>query len=141
MPQPKDVCPKSFTKLYQEREKVPSLENASTTPMTRGITMEDSTPKRSRFCPFPLILLLIGGSQGYPLAPFFVAPMVNLMVFFTQYWIDCFPKSRFPSLKGKCCTMENPCDEGEGDCEDDFECNGNLVCGLNNCKQFRHNSE
>jgi len=38
--------------------------------------------------------------------------------------------------KGKCCTMENPCDEGEGDCENDFECNGNLVCGVNNCKQF-----
>ena len=29
---PKVVCPKSCTKLYQEREKVPSLENASTTP-------------------------------------------------------------------------------------------------------------
>ena len=31
---PKVVCPKSCTKLYQEREKVPSLENASTTPMS-----------------------------------------------------------------------------------------------------------
>ena len=30
---PKAVCPKSCTKLYQEREKVPSLENASTMPM------------------------------------------------------------------------------------------------------------
>ena len=27
------VCPKCCTNLYQEREKVPSLENASTTPM------------------------------------------------------------------------------------------------------------
>ena len=39
---PKVVCPKSVNKLYQEREKVPSLENASTTPMTRptdGIMM------------------------------------------------------------------------------------------------------
>ena len=29
----------------------------------------------------------------------------------------------------------------QDDCEDDFECNGNLVCGVNNCKQFRHSSE
>ena len=37
---------------------------------------------------------------------------------------------------GKCCTMDQPCEEGEGDCEDDFECRGDLVCGNNNCKQF-----
>ena len=30
---PKADCPNSCTKLYQEQEKVPSLENASTTPM------------------------------------------------------------------------------------------------------------
>ena len=30
---PKAVCPKCCTNLYQEREKVPSPENASTTPM------------------------------------------------------------------------------------------------------------
>ena len=30
---PKVVCPKSCTKHYKEREKVPSLENALTTPM------------------------------------------------------------------------------------------------------------
>ena len=33
---PKVVCTKSCSKLYQEREKVPSLENASTTPMSIG---------------------------------------------------------------------------------------------------------
>ena len=37
---------------------------------------------------------------------------------------------------GKCCTMDQPCDEGEGDCKDDFECSGDLVCGNNNCQQF-----
>ena len=36
---PKAVCPKSCTKLYQEPEKVPSLENASTTPMVKFMTM------------------------------------------------------------------------------------------------------
>ena len=39
---PMAVCPKFITNLHQEREKVPSLENASITPMTRptdGIMM------------------------------------------------------------------------------------------------------
>jgi len=35
-----------------------------------------------------------------------------------------------------CCTRENPCDEGEGDCDWDIGCKGNLVCGHNNCKKF-----
>ena len=36
----------------------------------------------------------------------------------------------------KCCSPEFPCNEGEGDCEDDEECSEDLVCGVNNCKQF-----
>ena len=45
----------------------------------------------------------------------------------------------------RCCTPENPCDEGEGDCDgpgdggqhDGHEgCKGDLVCGSNNCLQF-----
>jgi len=47
----------------------------------------------------------------------------------------------------RCCTPDNPCDEGEGDCDGpidgglndgDLGCKGNLVCGSNNCKQFGH---
>merc|ERR1712227_117886 len=47
----------------------------------------------------------------------------------------------------RCCTPENPCDEGEGDCDgpgdggqhDGHEgCKGDLVCGSNNCKKFGH---
>jgi len=38
--------------------------------------------------------------------------------------------------KGRCCTAGSPCIEGEGDCEVDNECSGNLVCGNNNCKAF-----
>ena len=37
---------------------------------------------------------------------------------------------------GKCCKPENPCDEGEGDCDGDDQCGAGLVCGNNNCKQF-----
>ena len=32
--------------------------------------------------------------------------------------------------------MTNPCDQGEGDCDDNAECGPGLVCGENNCKQF-----
>merc|ERR1719187_3041669 len=32
-----------------------------------------------------------------------------------------------------CCTPGNLCGEGEGDCDDDSDCFGPLVCGSNNC--------
>ena len=35
-----------------------------------------------------------------------------------------------------CCTSSNPCSIGEGDCDKNSHCAGNLVCGKNNCKQF-----
>eukprot|EP00092_Neocalanus_flemingeri_P030174 GFUD01032752.1.p1 GENE.GFUD01032752.1~~GFUD01032752.1.p1 ORF type:complete len:359 (+),score=66.98 GFUD01032752.1:137-1213(+) len=38
--------------------------------------------------------------------------------------------------KERCCTKENPCVEGEGDCENDTECGPGLGCGTNNCKRF-----
>ena len=45
----------------------------------------------------------------------------------------------------RCCTPENPCDEGEGDCDGPGDggghdghtgCKGDLICGSNNCKKF-----
>merc|ERR1719336_393135 len=45
----------------------------------------------------------------------------------------------------RCCTPDNPCDEGEGDCDGPGDgglndghagCKGNLVCGSNNCLKF-----
>ena len=47
----------------------------------------------------------------------------------------------------RCCTPEQPCGEGEGDCDGPGDggqhdghagCQGDLVCGSNNCKQFGH---
>ena len=32
-----------------------------------------------------------------------------------------------------CCTALHPCELGGGDCDNDGECAGNLVCGSNNC--------
>ena len=33
----------------------------------------------------------------------------------------------------ECCSVFNPCGEGAGDCDEDDECAGDLVCGKNNC--------
>ena len=32
-----------------------------------------------------------------------------------------------------CCTEGNPCQEGDGDCDTDKQCIGELRCGQNNC--------
>ena len=32
-----------------------------------------------------------------------------------------------------CCTSSNQCDIGEGDCDQDLDCIGNLFCGKDNC--------
>ena len=32
-----------------------------------------------------------------------------------------------------CCSPLNPCVDGEGDCDNDNDCEGNLVCGVDNC--------
>ena len=32
-----------------------------------------------------------------------------------------------------CCTDSEPCEELEGDCDSDVQCNGTLICGENNC--------
>ena len=45
----------------------------------------------------------------------------------------------------RCCTPDNPCEEGEGDCDGPGDgglndghagCKGDLVCGSNNCLKF-----
>ena len=35
-----------------------------------------------------------------------------------------------------CCTSSNPCGLNEGDCDNDSECNGNLICGTDNCQSL-----
>jgi len=36
-------------------------------------------------------------------------------------------------LTWSCCTPANPCGENQGDCDDDPDCAGDLVCGANMC--------
>ena len=33
----------------------------------------------------------------------------------------------------KCCSVEAPCAINEGDCDKNSECQGNLICGKDNC--------
>ena len=35
-----------------------------------------------------------------------------------------------------CCTSSEPCAIGEGGCKADIDCDGNLVCGTDNCVMF-----
>ena len=35
----------------------------------------------------------------------------------------------------KCCSIENKCDLGQGDCDSDQECKDGLKCGINNCQK------
>merc|ERR1712133_90813 len=44
-------------------------------------------------------------------------------------------KQRNGHLK-ECCSEEHPCGVGEGDCDNDNECEGELTCGKNNCANF-----
>jgi len=47
----------------------------------------------------------------------------------TQAKSDC----HYYDGTSSCCTKENPCNTGEGDCDYDHDCVGNLVCGTDNC--------
>jgi len=42
---------------------------------------------------------------------------------------------------GLYCTADLPCGLGEGDCNKDKECQGDLLCGMNNCKNSFFNAE
>ena len=35
-----------------------------------------------------------------------------------------------------CCTSSKPCGIGEGDCDSDSGCNGDLICGSDNCQSL-----
>merc|ERR1711939_214497 len=49
----------------------------------------------------------------------------------------CYPPIPvlLPGCSGddNCCTPENPCYDGEGDCDTDRDCVGDLRCGVDNC--------
>ena len=36
-------------------------------------------------------------------------------------------------IDNQCCTADTPCGIGEGDCDSDDQCSGDLICGHDNC--------
>ena len=40
----------------------------------------------------------------------------------------------------RCCTDSVQCNEGEGDCDLDSQCTGDLVCGTDNCRLWNPNA-
>ena len=48
---------------------------------------------------------------------------------YSPIFVDCNPANQHSS----CCTESAPCEEGEGDCDLDYQCAGDLVCGTDNC--------
>ena len=46
----------------------------------------------------------------------------------------CNPKT-WEAYNNECCSADEPCGLREGDCDNDGECHGELVCGKNNCRQ------
>ena len=44
----------------------------------------------------------------------------------------CDPKT-WSQYDDDCCSVEEPCGLGQGDCDVDIECAGDLICGENNC--------
>ena len=40
-----------------------------------------------------------------------------------------------------CCSEENPCNEGEGDCDISSDCKEDLVCGTDNCDPDKYSQK
>ena len=65
-----------------------------------------------------------------------VLEAVNLLGAGGLHWLggqEAQPRCNPADNDYYCCTSNNPCDIGEGDCDSDDECAGNLVCGTENC--------
>merc|ERR1712072_135409 len=50
-----------------------------------------------------------------------------------QARINCGENLRCKGIDNGCCTKDNPCEKGDGDCDGDEECAGDLTCGRDNC--------
>jgi hypothetical protein len=55
--------------------------------------------------------------------------MLNQLISFNTLGKNCDGVN----YDGECCSVAAPCAINEGDCDRDSECQGNLVCGSNNC--------
>ena len=70
---------------------------------------------------------------------YFNAVMLLFFIFHYALYIFCeFVVSGCDASENDwgCCTDSVPCALGEGDCDNDSQCSGALVCGTDNCKNF-----
>ena len=52
----------------------------------------------------------------------------------TIFWFFIIDKAKCDANKeDSCCTADKPCGVGEGDCDSDDDCSGDLKCGTDNC--------
>ena len=51
-----------------------------------------------------------------------------------ETWTLGYPRCHPLNYEWDCCSIEQPCLAGDGDCDSDDECIGDLICGENNCK-------
>merc|ERR1719228_3045287 len=54
--------------------------------------------------------------------------------------IDFVKPARCPAFRNLQCSAYNKCIEGQGDCDSDYECKGDLVCGDGNCASDYYHS-
>ena len=59
----------------------------------------------------------------------------GILVLFDLYWSLFIDKSKCDATfdDDHCCTADKPCGVGEGDCDSDDQCSGDLKCGTDNC--------
>ena len=69
----------------------------------------------------------------------YVAQFVQLYLYSCYAYFNC-AASDLPSLgNDNYCTWVQ-CDLGEGDCDDDDECSGELICGTDNCEGMEYDN-
>ena len=57
-----------------------------------------------------------------------------IQVLFTNAEVSCDWSGTFDENTWSCCSVTNKCKEKEGDCDSNDQCEGDLICGFNNCQ-------
>ena len=52
---------------------------------------------------------------------------------FIKLFKESFSGCDWTNATWNCCSIRHPCSLFEGDCDHDYECLGNLLCGTDNC--------
>ena len=55
-------------------------------------------------------------------------------IFFLFTVVECDWTGTGDAATWACCDLENQCGFGEGDCDSNYQCEGNLECGIDNCQ-------